>query len=288
MVARDRVVESALRCAAVTDRAIRRALVLDGTEATVFGPLYARANDVARPVPLLGDRRARMLVEHLDYDFSRFHARSMLGPVVRTLVFDQVTRALVREHPCATVVELGAGLNTRFERLDNGRLRWFDIDLPNVTRLRRRLLPVSGRRMHVPASLLDDGWLDLVATTVGPHCFLFEAVLGYIPCREVRPLLAKIARRFPASEIVFDVHPRWAIDGEGELRELAAPPAFGIDIPRVIAGWELGLELVEMISFLGRTPRPPGRLRLDAWRAGWMGRSLVVARFRARATGSSP
>ncbi|MEU0577340.1 hypothetical protein ABZ465_08575 [Streptomyces griseoincarnatus] len=40
-------------------------------------------------------------------------------------------------HPDATVVEIGTGPNTRHERVDNGRSRWHELDLPGVIDLRR-------------------------------------------------------------------------------------------------------------------------------------------------------
>lgn len=49
-------------------------------------------------------------------------------------------------HPEGLVVNLGAGLDTRFYRLDNGTITWIDIDLPEVVAfspepIRRRLTP---------------------------------------------------------------------------------------------------------------------------------------------------
>ncbi len=50
--------------------------------------------------------------------------------VIRTAVFDVWVRDFLAEHPGGTVVELGTGLNTRFERVDNGTVHWIDLDLP--------------------------------------------------------------------------------------------------------------------------------------------------------------
>jgi O-methyltransferase involved in polyketide biosynthesis len=52
----------------------------------------------------------------------------------------------VDAHPEGLVVNLGAGLDTRFYRLDNGTITWIDIDLPEVVAfspepIRRRLTP---------------------------------------------------------------------------------------------------------------------------------------------------
>jgi O-methyltransferase involved in polyketide biosynthesis len=58
--------------------------------------------------------------------------------VSRTMIFDWWIRQFLADHPNRTVVELGTGLNTRFERTDNGSVHWIDLDLPDTIELRRR------------------------------------------------------------------------------------------------------------------------------------------------------
>ncbi|MEG3847795.1 hypothetical protein QT971_12285 [Microcoleus sp. herbarium19] len=36
------------------------------------------------------------------------------------------------------IVEIGCGLNTRFERVDNGQVRWFDLDMPDSIAVRKK------------------------------------------------------------------------------------------------------------------------------------------------------
>jgi len=51
--------------------------------------------------------------------------------IVRTVLFDEVIRSELDEHPVDLVVNLAAGLDTRPWRLDlPGNLRWVDVDLP--------------------------------------------------------------------------------------------------------------------------------------------------------------
>jgi NADPH-dependent ferric siderophore reductase len=66
------------------------------------------------------------------------------------------------DHPAGTVVEVGAGLNTRFERLDNGTIHWVDLDLPDTMDLRRTFFSETDRRRMVAASVADDSWCQTV------------------------------------------------------------------------------------------------------------------------------
>ncbi|MDX3609797.1 MULTISPECIES: hypothetical protein [Streptomyces] len=87
---------------------------------------------------LLRDGRAEEIVASIDYDFARFDdLPSLTGSLLRTLLFDRWVADFLSAHPDATMVEIGTGLNTPHERVDSGRARWFELDLPDVIALRR-------------------------------------------------------------------------------------------------------------------------------------------------------
>jgi O-methyltransferase involved in polyketide biosynthesis len=92
---------------------------LGHVQETLLIPPYARARDATRRHPVLHDERAAALVNSLEYDFSRFGGPSLLGCVLRSAILDGWVRRFMTQHPAATVVELGSGLDTRFDRLDN-------------------------------------------------------------------------------------------------------------------------------------------------------------------------
>ncbi len=70
-----------------------------------------------------------------DYNFNKFRRAksSQVSCCLRGLIFDNWVRQFLEQNPQATVIEIGAGRNTRFERIDHGRqVYWFDLDLPDV------------------------------------------------------------------------------------------------------------------------------------------------------------
>ena len=92
------------------------------------------------------DPKAVEIVDSIDWDFQRIaQPRRMAGCVLRGALFDVWVREFRQRHPDGTVVEIGAGLNTRFERLDNGRVHWFDLDLPDMIEPLRASLWFFGR-----------------------------------------------------------------------------------------------------------------------------------------------
>lgn len=188
---------------------------------TLLIPLYARACDATSRRSVLSDRRARELVDAIDYDFTRFGGSSLTGSVSRTSIFDGWVARFLREHPAGTVVELGTGLNTRFDRLDNGQIHWFDLDLPDVIALRRHFFTDSPRCRMLAGSVLDSNWFDVVADSPAPYLFLSEAVLIYLGDTAVRSALTQLAQRFPDSQIAFDTAGQSMVTNQDRNRSLA-------------------------------------------------------------------
>ena len=175
----------------------------------------------------------------------------------RTLIFDWWVRQFLAEHPAGTVVELGTGLNTRFERTDNGTVHWIDLDLPDTIALRRRFFADTDRRQMVAASLLDEDWMPPVDQSPGPYFFVSDGVLTYLAVDAVTSTLERIARRFPGALLAFDTYSRSAMDMQHKMaakRDIARWQ-WACDDPRSLA--RLGLRVLESAAIT----RPPRGLR---------------------------
>ena len=153
--------------------------------------------------------------------------------VLRTAIYDFWVRQFLAEHPAGTVVELGTGLNTRFDRVDNGQVHWIDLDLPDVIALRGRFFTDTSRRRMVPASVLSDEWLPVVADSPGPYFFVTEGVLAYLPEQDVTATLARLATRFRGARLALDTYPQRLLQQQHKMAERRgiAPLAVGVRRP---------------------------------------------------------
>ena len=131
----------------------RQRAELGAVQQTLFIPLAARARETERRRPVLRDPKAVEMIRSIDFDEALYGRGWGAGfvTVLRTLVLDWWVRQFLAEHPAGTVVELGTGLNTRFERTDNGTAHWIDLDLPDTIELRRRFFEDTDRREMVAA-----------------------------------------------------------------------------------------------------------------------------------------
>ncbi len=233
---------------------------LSGVSRTLLVPLACRARESARPDALLRDRRAAEVFAQVGKDADCLMGMSRqdeLFTVMRARQFDRYARAFLAHHPGGLVVDIGCGLDTRFERLDNGEMAWLGLDLPEVIDLRRHLLPDGELSRSLPGSMLELSWLDEVAQTGRPPVFLAEGVFPYFTEAQVKGVVTALARCFPGADLAFDalsafsaavhrLHPA--------LRKTGARFGWSLNDPKRLEAW--GMRLLERWTYFEqREPR---------------------------------
>jgi O-methyltransferase involved in polyketide biosynthesis len=232
---------------------------LGPVQQTLFIPLAARARETRRRHPALRDDKAIEILASVDYDTAAYGTGwGGFVAVLRTLIFDHWVREFLARHPESTVAELGTGLNTRFERTDNGTAGWIDLDLPDTIELRRRFFADGHRRCMIAESVTGEDWLEAVAERPGPYFFSCEGVFPYLDEDDVTGTLTRIAGRFPGAWIAFDTYPRRMLEMQHKQAARKGMPArwaWACDDPRTLERY--GLRLTESATIT----RPPAAVR---------------------------
>jgi O-methyltransferase involved in polyketide biosynthesis len=229
---------------------------LQGVARTLLVPLACRAIESVRPDVLLHDPRAVQLFADLGGGTECLMGMSKLDQtftILRARRFDHYARAFLTAHPGGLVVDIGCGLDTRFDRLDDGRTQWLGLDLPEVIELRRGLLPDSERCQTLAKSMLDLSWLEAVAQINKPAIFLAEGVFIYFSETQVRPVVTALAERFPGGELVFDALSSFSVKMHKRnpvLKKTGAQIDWGVDDPHELESW--GLRLLDKWGYFDR------------------------------------
>lgn len=222
---------------------------------TLLIPLWARAVEIEQSDPIIYDPKSAEIVAAIDYDFDKFsHAKSsQVGCCLRGLILDKWVQQFLAQHPQATVIEIGAGLNTRFERIDNGQVCWFDLDLPDVTAIRQPFFPSSNRRQLIAASALDTDWIAQVkATGNAPYLFICEGVLMYLSEAQVKQLFANLMQHFPGALFAFDSMSSLMAKNQQRhdiMNKMAARFDWHISDVRKIQDWDDRYQVLEVVRF---------------------------------------
>lgn len=235
-----------------------------GVSRTLFIPLVGRA--LAEELhPDLGfrDPAAKEVLGRLGVDPRPFQrdGASMRGAVVRARSIDRLLEVWFQHHPSGLGVSLGGGLDHRLRRIDNGSLRWVDLDLPEVTRVKRSLWNEGPRYRMVEGSLTDASWLERVGARAGePVVVVIEGVLMYLKTDQVRRFFQEAAARLPAgSTIIFDAAHEVALRvGVRPLGVLALREGlhWGLARPEDVCAWAPALTVGQQISITDSLQAP--------------------------------
>ncbi len=180
---------------------------LNDVQTTLLLPLWGRAVETKKINPLLVDKSASEIIGKLNYDFSTFaeniHPITQFEWVARSIHIDLTIKEFLNRYPKATILNIGCGLDTTFERVDNGRMYWYDLDLPEVIELRKKFILEEGRRKFISQSFLDDSWFGELHIEEN-ILFIAAGVMYYFSEAEIKGIFNKISSCFPGSEFVFD------------------------------------------------------------------------------------
>ena len=166
---------------------------------TMLITLWAKAEETKRADALLHDEKAVEIIDKIEYDFSKFSKAkfSQAGCCVRAGLIDAETKDFLNKHPDAVVVQLGAGIDARYERLQCPPVtHWYDLDLEEAIKLRRQLLSESERNTYIASSMFDYGWIDIVKSHGKPVLLIIEGVLMYFESERIKAFFQELCARF--------------------------------------------------------------------------------------------
>jgi len=258
---------------------------------TLFLPIYSLALESQRPDPIMVDDGAVALTHRLNEYFAdsdkpifrrlaagRLPSALLTSMSLRIRQYDRLVTEFLKRNPDAIVVSLGCGLDDRRRRVDNSRVRWFDLDLPEIIELRRQFLPETDRMRFIASSVLDFAWLDELPREPGRNfLFVAEGLFMYLPPEGVRSLVTTLRDRFTGAELIAEVASRRSVRllnsrfGRGKFkREFSLSEnvvyTYGVEDGREFEAWAPGIELLSQWTYFDEDEPKIGWYR---WFAGW-------------------
>lgn len=246
---------------------MKKTLTLDmqSVQGTMLLPLWGRAEYSKKNPEILDDQIAIRIVEDLDFDFSEieknFKEFGGLCYVIRARKIDDAVRKFIQNHPKATIVNIGAGLDTTFSRVDNGKIHWYNLDLPDAVEFRRSLIPDSERNSCISKSFFDQSWFeDIVFNEKDGILFISGGVFYYFKDEEMKQIVSAMAVRFPGGEIYFDAESKRAVVLSNRMVKKTGNKGalmhFHVNSGKKIKEWSTGIQKVKCVKYFEEIPGP--------------------------------
>lgn len=207
--------------------------VITGAAETMLQSFYARAQYSKSKKCKFYDAKAVELVNKIDYDFSAAGKDSTMsgGVIARTIVFDELVKDFIDKNPDCTIVNIACGLDTRFYRMDNGKITWYNLDLPETIAIRDAIYQESGRVSTVGISVLDESWAKEIKVR-GKMLFIIEGLSMYLTAEENATMLKIIRDNFDNAYVLMECLAKMWVKREHvekSIQQTGAKFVFGAD-----------------------------------------------------------
>jgi O-methyltransferase involved in polyketide biosynthesis len=196
-------------------------LDLKSVSETLWIPLFGKAIETKRPNGLIADQKALEVANkaiELRPELGKWWralSRESQGLMIwRTFEIDAFAKEYIDASEQPVVVNLGAGLCTRFERMKafNPDLKWIEIDLPPVKEAWKNFNKETSDHQYWTDSVFENEWLQKIRDIKSENVlFIAEGLFMYFSKEEVNGILNRIAEVIPHSHVIMEVYSKFAL-----------------------------------------------------------------------------
>lgn len=182
-------------------------LQLGDVQTTALIPLAIKANETLRKKARIKDDMAVKIIKHLNMDTTPFDKfMSHEGVIARSVMLDKMVKDFVAQYPESIIVNLGAGFDNRFARVDNGKISWFDVDLPDSITARKKAFEERERVTMIAGNILEEEWCKPIKAELIKKerkiLFLAEGLFMYLTLTEISKLLSILKANFTSGTLI--------------------------------------------------------------------------------------
>lgn len=178
----------------------------EGVADTMYIPLAARIYVSEQFPEYFYDEKALSLKNDMPYETiaGKSSEYFQMAGACRFYNTDQMIRTFMEEHPVCAVVNIGCGLETAYYRIKPEKnVKFYEIDLPEVIDIRRRVLGESENEILISGDMFDFSWAEGIEKTI-PVMVTVIGVFQYFEEKRVTGFLQELKKFFPGLQVIFD------------------------------------------------------------------------------------
>ncbi|MCE0495706.1 class I SAM-dependent methyltransferase [Vibrio salinus] len=238
------------------ENSLRQTGIGNEVSQTLFIPLYMKAQQTLAKDSFFQDLSAVHIVENMKYDFSVFNqsVTSSVGCAVRADYMDSQVINFIDSHEKPIIVNIGCGLDARYERVRpyiNKKAQFYNLDLPDVIKMRNKLLPGNSESINLTGSILKTSWMETLRSYHPDSQFFFtiEGVLMYFDKSQVKNILQNLSHYFKGGKLVFDATSGWMArhsQKHDSIKHTGTEFQLYLDDPREIEIWNDNIKVAKI------------------------------------------
>ena len=209
---------------------------MNNVNKTLYIPLYGKAYVSCRGI-LLRDSKAEEIWAAEGFPLKGKSRSKWLAYYMgmRSAVFDRWLEAEKAENPCATILHMGCGMDSRVERVNVKESLWYDVDFPEVIAERKRYYRETANYRMLEADVRTEDWLRDIPGNQA--IVVMEGISMYLRPEELLGLLQTLRGHFADVHLLMDCYTELAAKAsryKNPINDVGVTEVFGLDDPKCL------------------------------------------------------
>lgn len=225
-------------------------ITLTQEKETMLIPLYGKAIESKRKSPILVDPHAVKMIEQVDYDFStlKIPEKTNIMMCLRAKLIDNFTKDFLSKHRQTMALHLGCGLDSRYFRIQNSAVDWYDVDFQEVIDLKKHFFQDMNHYHMIASSVTEEEWIEKLPAGKENNLVIAEGLLMYLREPDIKLLFERLKHKLGSYTLIFDAFNSYTVKKmikHPSLKKTGASIHWGVDDLHELENWGLGLRLLQ-------------------------------------------
>lgn len=180
---------------------------LSSTASTLLITLYSRAA-MSKKNMILQDKKAEEIISLAGYDEKKLRVSMKLQALLtlRAHIIDEYTKEFInRYNGECVIIQLGCGLDSRYIRMNDDRIKWYDLDFYGTIEMRKKYYKNSANYKMISSNVCNFSWLEEIQSFDKPTLIIGEGLFMYLSEEENKSVITELATKFKNCEFIFDI-----------------------------------------------------------------------------------
>ena len=179
--------------------------LLSGVADTLYIPLIARVYASEKFPDFFYDEKALSLKQHIPTNSIESNTTEYfyMASVCRQQTMDKKIISFIEKNNECNIVFLGAGLETSYNRIKNVKVNFYQIDLPDVIIVRKKVLGNADNERLIAGDMFTLDWIKEIDTSL-PTMIVVAGVYQYFDKEKIVDMIKGMKSLIPNGELIFD------------------------------------------------------------------------------------
>lgn len=180
---------------------------LSSTASTLLITLYSRAS-MSKNNMILEDKKAEEIISLAGYDQKKLKVSKKLQTLLtlRAYIIDEYAKDFINKHNGnCNIIQLGCGLDSRYMRINNDRVDWYDLDFYGTIQLRKKYYKNYKNYKMIESNVCNLSWIDQIENLNRPTLIIGEGLFMYLTKEENKHVLSGVCEKIKSCEVIMDV-----------------------------------------------------------------------------------